>query len=288
MISWLWGLIKFVLEILLLAAFLYSFITHFMVWLEKRYKQLQNEPDSDIPWRYLLKNLCLETVYQFLCLLLIPFSKLLKQSKIKNLPSNPKTPPILLIHGHFHNRNDWLWFRRHLECIDGMGPIFTINLTPTNTIRASAQEVEKKINKIKKATGENRIILIGHSRGALVASDYTEHLAAENVASVICLGAPFSGTNVAVFGVTENVKEMAPNAPLVTQLKEDIQQSEVPYYFIASKVDNLIVPWHSACPWQLRTPRNTLILDDLGHLGLLLSPRVVTQVVEWIFDDIEK
>lgn len=285
MISWIWSLFKFIFELLLLAAFLHSFTTHFMVWLEMRYKQVQDEPNIHIPWYSLLKNLFIEAACTLFYFLMIPFANVIGNSTTTS--SNVKTPPILLIHGFLHNRTDWLWFRHHLQSIDGVGSIFTINLLPnTKSIAQHAVDVEKKIQKIKNITGVDKIILIGHSRGGLVASYYTEHLApAETVMSVVSIGTPFSGTKLSAFGLSENVKEMTPNAPILAQLKENIQHSKVPYYQIASKLDNMIIPWHSACPWQFRTSQNTLVLEHTGHLGLLLSPRVISQVVEWIFKE---
>ena len=310
MISWVWSLIKLIFEILLVAAFLHSFISHFILWLDIRSRQIHNDPsqndlsqnipiqnDSNIhlPWKLLIKNLLIETGCTFVFLILFPFKSFIKFSTITpsnsnsnlntNLNTNPKTPPILLIHGYLHNKTDWLWFHQQLQSIEGMGPVFTLNLSPlTNSIAEDAANVKKIIQQIKEDTGQDKIILIGHSRGGLVASFYAERLATPNtVVAVINIATPFSGTQTAVLGIINNVKELAPNAPFLTELKEKIQHSKISYYYICSKLDNLVIPWYSACPWQLRTSSNTFILDDYGHLGLLLSSRVINQVVSWIF-----
>lgn len=288
MFSWIWTIIKLIILFTFLFSFLHSFVTHFMVWLEMRYKELRDDPHVIISWKSFIINFLTEATLTFTYFLMIPFSKLFDNKELT--PINPRTPPILLVHGYFHNETDWMWFHKNLQAIDGIGPISTLSLFPnTDTIESHALILAKKIESIKRATQHNNIILIGHSRGGLVASYYAEFLAPKKeVEAIICLGTPFLGTKLSVFGSGPSGKELGPHSVFLCKLKEYIQYSSIPYYQVASKMDNLIVPWYSACPWEFRKRDNTLIIEDLGHLRLLLSTKVLTQVADWILKTYEQ
>jgi len=73
---------------------------------------------------------------------------------------------------------------------------------------------------------------------------------------------------------------MAPNSAFLLDLFENIRLSQVPYYSIASKFDNIVIPWESAI--LEGSTHNHLIIDDHGHLRLLISPVVIDQVWKWI------
>jgi hypothetical protein len=47
-------------------------------------------------------------------------------------------------------------------------------------------------------------------------------------------------------------------------------------------MDNLIVPWQSALPITGAGEDDQLVLEDYGHLKLLISPIVLDQVVKWL------
>lgn len=288
MIEWVWFFAKLFLIGLACLTFFYSISSHLMLWQSLRLKQLYDEPNVIIPWKHLFKNIVIEAACAFSCFILSPFANKISLAPKNN--SQAKTPPILLIHGFLHTQNDWLWFRHQLEKNTEIGPIFTINLLPNEaSIAQHAKILEQKIEEIKILTKQDKIILIGHSRGGLVASFYAERLnqstgSQNSVQAIIAIATPFSGTPVSVYGYLSCVKELAPNAPLLTAMKEDLQASTIPYYFVASKLDNMILPWQSACPLITAKAENTLILENEGHLSLLLSRSVVTKTLEWVLN----
>ena len=104
----------------------------------------------------------------------------------------------------------------------------------------------------------------------------------DQVLSIITIGSPFQGTKLAALGCGKNVQEMAPHSTFLKEITHRIQHSTIPYYYVASKMDNLIVPWQSALPLSPTDEDDQLILEDHGHLKLLISPIVLHQVVKWI------
>lgn len=281
------GLLFFIIKLILLIGFLFSFLTHFMLWIEKRLKQLKDEPEHlKMPWKNLFYNFLIEGLGNTYGMLSLPFSGIPDNQEVA-LPKHSMLPPILLLHGFVRNQLDFIWMKQQLQAIDGMGPIYTINLVPhKKNIERHAKIVANKIEEIKEKTGSNQVILIGHSRGGLVASYYAEYLAEkESIAKIITLGTPFNGTTTTVFGYGLPVKELTPHAENLAKLNELITNSSINYYHIASKLDNVILPWHSACPFKHQNKDNVLILEDHSHVQLLISPKVIHRIAAWLLQE---
>lgn len=286
--SIIWSLIVFVFWCIVGFALLHACVTHFLLWYENRLQVFQNNEVIKLSFSTFFKSLLIESVCIFLKTVLFPFKSLKLQPKIfMSGATNAIPTPILLVHGYLNHQCDWLWFLKRLQTYSNIGPIFTINLNPPfASISQLAICVKEKVNEIRQLTGASQIILVGHSMGGLVSSYFTEYLASPHeVAKVMTLASPFQGTKMAALGYGKNVIEMRPQSPFLAELNLRIQQSEVPYYAIASKIDNMILPWQSALlPSGLskKEGENTLILEDHGHLRLLISPQVVEQISKWI------
>ncbi len=259
----------------------HAFLTHFLLWMEQK---LPSESNPEIPAFTLLdlaRNFFIEALLVFAHCLLYPMG--LRQLLPRLTVHEKKPTPILLVHGYLHNQISWLWFARQLRKHMNIGPIYTLNLSPPlASIEQLANCVQAKVEEIETTLGTKNVILIGHSMGGLVCSHFAEHLATpDTVKSVITIGTPFQGTRTAVLGFGENANEMMPHTAYVSELKQRIEKSSVPYYTILSKMDNLIIPWQSAL-LDTATEERRLILADQGHLQLLLSSRVIQQVLKWV------
>jgi len=284
MLEILWSVIKLFLILVIIISLLHGIVTHFILWFELRLKSLQGELPDNIPLFTIMKSFFIECFCNIARFFLSPFQLL---SHKPSDSSNSSGVPILLVHGYLQNQTDWLWFKHRLQTISHIGPIYSFNLnSPFDSIAKYAEKLKEEISDIKAETKQDKIILIGHSMGGLVCGYYTEFLAKPGeVAKVITLGSPFQGTRLAALGYGENVKEMSPHSSFLQDLTSRIQQSSITYHYVASQIDNMIIPWQAAFP-----PHNTLagnhklILEDHGHLRLLISPQVVRQVAHWVLE----
>ncbi len=189
--------------------------------------------------------------------------------------------PILLVHGYLHDASAWVYQKKKLAKA-GFGPVYAMNLRhPFSSIERLAQQVREKAAQIEKITGRSDLILIGHSMGGLVSSWYATQLAPQGkVKDVITIGSPFFGTHLAKIGIGSNAKEMQRGSPFLNDLQEAMsRKSEMRFSHIASSTDEVIIPADSAI---LPGASRTLMLDDVGHVALLYSPRVFQQIREWI------
>jgi len=284
-----WLIIEFAFWLIVIASFLHTLLTHFILWYELRLSALLKGQSAEIPWFILTKSFLIEFVCVFLNCIVFPIG-FSKHAFNRSIPhsletSNPLASnlPVLLVHGYLHNQSAWLWFIHALQKQAGIGAIFSLNLNPPcASIVEFAEILKNKIHAIQTETGAEQIILIGHSMGGLVSSYYCEYLAPPGeINKIITLGTPFQGTRTGVLGVGKEIIEMAPESSFLSDLNERIQQSKVPYYTIASKIDNMIVPWEAALLPEGEA-KEQLVLEDYGHMRLLISNIVVEQVSTWI------
>lgn len=281
MLELLWSICKFVFIFLIIFSLFHALITHFILWFELRLKSLQGELPTKVPFFTILKSFWIECFCNFSRFFLSVIQWFTPKS---SGTANPEGIPILLVHGYLQNQSDWIWFKRRLQSIPLIGPIYSFNLySPFDSIAKYAEKLKEEIEDIKAETHQDKIILIGHSMGGLVCSYYSEFIAKPGeVDKVIALGSPFQGTRLAALGYGENVKEMSPNSSFLQHLTNRIQQSSIAYHYVASQIDNMIVPWQAAIPAHSSHTDNQLVLLDHGHLRLLISPRVVERVADWV------
>lgn len=188
--------------------------------------------------------------------------------------------PILLVHGYLNFGSVWTVQKKRLEAL-GFGPIYIINLGyPFRPIRSYAEKLKTKVDSIAKETGRKDLILIGHSMGGLVSALYATQMAPSNtVTDIITMGSPFIGTPVARIGLGTNAREMEPHSPFIETLRESISSnSQIRFYHIATKTDQLVIPGGSA----IIPHHKHFIFDDIGHASLLYSQRVTDKLNEWL------
>lgn len=211
--------------------------------------------------------------------ILHPFCYLPKR---RVLNKNNSGTPILLIHGYLHDCSGWLYHRRQLARA-GFGPIYSLNLGfPFHSIKKYAKKVAAFADHIEKDTGRRDLIVIGHSMGGLVCCWYANEMApSDKVTDVIAIGSPLSGTAIAKIGIGLNAREMERESQFVKDLQSKMRSSKkIRFYQIGTQTDQLIIPYSSAFVGD--DPDRQLLLNDIGHVALLFSPRVSTKIQEWL------
>lgn len=108
-------------------------------------------------------------------------------------------PPILLLHGNYHNQSAWIPLAKVLHDL-GKKPVFTLNLPHGEITFEDHVRINRKINDIKALYRSSiKIDLIGHSRGAEAAfevgiTDPESHkiIDRQDIGKIICLGSAVS------------------------------------------------------------------------------------------------
>ena len=173
--------------------------------------------------------------------------------------------PLLLIHGFGCSRAAWWWQRRRL--VAAGWSVVTINLEPLYTsIDNYVEPLARRIDEVLAQTGAKQLVLVGHSMGGLVARAYLRRHGAAQVRQLVTLGTPHGGSELARFGIGESARQMRPGSAWLAALGP----LPVDTLAIYSAHDNYVLP-----PSLLELPgARCCVLDRLGHLAMLFSPRV--------------
>lgn len=203
-------------------------------------------------------------------------------SEVRQPDSDAAAMPIVLIHGYFHNRSGMLVMQRALRK-QGFRHVHTVSYVPLRrTIPEIAELVSCKINDLLERAGTKKVHIIGHSLGGILGRYYVEQMGgAEKVHTLITLGTPHHGTMIAYAGRSPAAKQLRPGSQFMRELADGRKPESVRYVSYYSNIDILVVPTRSAIleNGDASSVRN-ILLPDLGHLSLLISPELVASITQ--------
>lgn len=204
----------------------------------------------------------------------------------KRIPQNPEGLPVLLIHGYGCNSGYWHAMSKALA--QAKIAHYAVDMEPViGGIDEYVPTIHQAVERICSETGHDKIIVVGHSMGGLVARAYVRAHGCERIAKVITLGTPHHGTGLAHFGVGLNTRQMRWTATeqegiasdwlreLAASEGHDIYRLFVSIY---SHHDNIISPQRSS---HLEGAKN-IEFHAIGHVALGMDPVIQAQVIREI------
>ncbi len=217
--------------------------------------------------------------------------------------------PILLLHGSGFNQSEWVVGRQFLKK-EQYGSVFSLNYDglvsndPHKGIEDYARDkISAEVKRIKALTGSDRVILMGHSMGGMIAGYYAEHFAEAdkvNIEHVISIATPWQGTpmvdcfwqlggrfskeketkrhqQMSVSGGTYADPNFRQN--LVAKALDSERKGVRKYYNIWSTTD-YAVP--GAQGNLTEDPRRQRSFSYLGHYALVAWPSVWLKTCSWL------
>ncbi len=161
-------------------------------------------------------------------------------------------------------------------------------------IRTNSARLASTVAAVKARTGATKVDIVSHSMGGLVSRYYVKNLGgAANVDSLIMLGTPNYGTNLAniaeflTFGSCVGItscEQMARGSGFLNDLNAgDDTIGSVRYTSIATKVDLVVTPYSTSFLANDGNIANVAVQDQCfarvpGHLGLILDGAVADGV----------
>lgn len=217
-------------------------------------------------------------------------SSLLKDSEAK--ASGKDEIAIYCIHGTADRRNSFSFVADRIK--DGLPEQITSIHLPAFSHRGQGKSIGFFAQQLKDKIILNKhknVILMGHSRGCLVASYFAEYLAAENdinVHGVINICGPFKGSKFATAPIawySSSVKQMRINSSFLDNLSNKMKTSTNQYYYFAATNDRLVKP-SNACIEEHR--EHLIELDKHTHLSIMSSQRLVGHIQQHIHQIVAK
>jgi len=184
--------------------------------------------------------------------------------------------PILLLHGYGQTRGDfWLlaWrLRRRLG-----RPLFAVDYSFFALPEDCAGPVQRSIDRICSQTGQDSIDMICHSYGGIVARHVIERKGCRKVRRLFFVATPHNGTWWANLGPGPSSPAMQPASQYLVELGPPHPPEETTYLAAWSLADAVVSPPDSA---SILGAGPQKVVDDLGHLSLLFSPRITDWIIQ--------
>ncbi|MFE2750661.1 esterase/lipase family protein [Actinosynnema sp. NPDC059335] len=191
--------------------------------------------------------------------------------------------PIVLVHGIGDNRSAFAVLSGALRR-RGFTAVHAVNhsvLTAvTGDVRRSAALLGEQVERIRERTGADRVHVVGHSLGGLIARYYVQRLGGdERVRTLTTLGTPHRGTLAAYLLPTPLTRQLRPGSELLSELAEPSPPCRTRFVVVWSELDQVIVPQANA-----RLTHPALVVEehrirDSGHLSLSIDTRVLDLIV---------
>ena len=187
--------------------------------------------------------------------------------------------PILLVHGMVDNRAIFTVLKRRLRR-RGFGRVVTINYSPvTNDIRQAARDLAAEVEALVAETGYERIHVVGHSLGGLIARYYVQRLGGdERVHTLVTLGSPHEGTLTAHLLPVQLCRQLRPGSDLFAELAEPAERCRTRFVAYWSDLDQLIVPHDGARLDHPDLSARNVRVHGVGHMSLPLDGQLVHEI----------
>ncbi len=187
--------------------------------------------------------------------------------------------PILLVHGLVDNRSVFTLLRRALRR-RGFGQVLALNYSPfTQDVRSAAARLAELVERTCEATGHERVHVVGHSLGGVVARYYVQRMGGDARVHTLCtLGSPHSGTSAAHLLPSRLVRQLRAGSDLMQELAAPAPGCRTRFIAFWSDLDQLIVPKQSARIDHPDLAARNVLLRGVGHMSLPIDGRVVDQI----------
>lgn len=187
--------------------------------------------------------------------------------------------PILLVHGMVDNRSIFTVLRRGLRR-RGFGRVLSTNYSPaTNDVRTAAADLAAQVEVLVAESGYERIHVVGHSLGGLIARYYVQRLGGdERVHTLVTMGTPHAGTLPAYLWPAELCRQLRPGSDLYAELEQPAPGCRTRFIVYWSDLDQMIVPKRNARLDHPDIARRNILVRSVGHMSLPIQPRLAREI----------
>jgi triacylglycerol lipase len=190
-------------------------------------------------------------------------------------------PPVILIHGLQHNVSAWFLYRWQLKR-KGFHNTYAFGYSWINTgVGELLVKLDGLVTEILGQLPAQRVILIGHSLGGVLARAYVENPSnADKIAAVVTLGSPHQGTKMAVFALGKLARSLTYHGPLIHELEQNAVPADIPCLAIYSPIDSMVLPNEALTVGH--PGWSHLEYRPMSHVTMLYHPTLVRLVIAYL------
>lgn len=198
--------------------------------------------------------------------------------------SHPDQRLIVCIHGLYHNRRAWFFYRRWLRQA-GFSNFFTWSYPSFGPdFHALSRDLTRDLRRLAQTHPQGTIVLIGHSMGGLLIKSTLHHPdISERIGLVVSLATPHQGSVLAGLALGKLGRSLQYGSDLVcSQAQPDSRLGPVKVN-IHSPLDNMVAPASALQP--LEAGWKEILTPPLGHVSLLFHRPTARLVGKLIASD---
>jgi pimeloyl-ACP methyl ester carboxylesterase len=192
--------------------------------------------------------------------------------------------PIIMLPGYTENAGAMWWFARKLRR-RGYRPFLVDFPSTLRPIEKNVEFLRARVLRICEETQSERIAIVAHSMGGVVARTWMLSDPNHNVLTLVAIASPFRGTHMARLGaflrLGESVIDMSPSSPFAHRFVPSAPAS-VPIRCIIGAQENIVSP-----PWSCVLPGCDVHLLSLpvGHDAPLHLHESYAKLEAWLVQD---
>jgi pimeloyl-ACP methyl ester carboxylesterase len=187
--------------------------------------------------------------------------------------------PVLLVHGLVDNRSIFAVMRRSLRR-RGFAQVCSWNYGPRpRDVESTAATLARHVERVCEETGHDRVHVVGHSLGGLVARYLVQRLGGDaRVDRLVTLGTPHAGSRWAHALPLSVGRQLRPGSPLLRELDRPAPRCRTEITAVYSDLDQVVVPSAAGrCDHPDLRARNVLV-RGVGHMSLPIHRGVLDEV----------
>lgn len=187
--------------------------------------------------------------------------------------------PIIMVHGVIDNHSIFTVLRRGLSR-RGFGRVISLNYSPlTDDIKRVSRRLALLVESVCRETGYERVHIIGHSMGGVVARHYIQKAGGdERVHTLVTLGSPHDGTAYCKILPHSLARQLRPGSELIQELAEPAHGCRTRMIAIWSDLDQIIIPQRNARIVHPDLNARNVFMRGVGHMSLPVDGRVVHEI----------
>jgi triacylglycerol lipase len=152
----------------------------------------------------------------------------------------------------------------------------------THNIPQAAVRLGQAIDELSTTTGYERVHVIGHSLGGLIARYYVQRLGGDrHVHTLATLGTPHQGTQLAwAAPLLPLVRQLTPNSSVIRELAEPAPLCRTRFIAFYSDIDHLVVPSRNARLDHPDLNVQNIPVRGIGHLSMPNNGRIALTIAQ--------
>ncbi|MHC1745441.1 MAG: esterase/lipase family protein [Syntrophobacteraceae bacterium] len=191
-------------------------------------------------------------------------------------------PPVLLVHGLYHNPGAWLLYQRWLRR-GGYRCVETFSYSSWGcTFDDLTLNLSRAIEELRSEAGKP-VVVIGHSLGGLLGRVCAQQPENRNrIAALVTLGSPHRGSKLAALAFGKLGRSLLFGGELIDRVERGSLPASLPRLAVVSPVDNMVLPNEA-----LRVREEEWCYHETGpisHVSMLYHAPTAKRVIQFLDD----